>query len=92
MSATPTYEVHLTDVPNVPKHVETDEIRYYDSGIWVATDDGRTFFPWGRVTMIREPAGDGEPEAEGTALAAEEEEAAAEGEEAKEEEPATEED
>lgn len=73
MSATPTYEVHLADVPDAPEHVTTDAIHYYDSGVWVETDDGRTFFPWGRVTMIHEPAESGESAGEEAATAREDE-------------------
>lgn len=72
MSTQTTYEIHLADVPNVPKHVTTDHVEYFESGIWVQAEAGRTFFPWGRVTMIREtvsgtPAGtEGTPAAETT--------------------------
>lgn len=60
-----TYEVHLaSDVAEdlgVDSPVETDHIDYYDSGIWVAVEAGRDFYPYGHVLAIRERPATREP-------------------------------
>jgi len=55
------YEVYLSldeesDLP-VDSPVETTAIDYYDSGIWVSLDEGRAFFPYAQLRMIRERPG-----------------------------------
>jgi hypothetical protein len=74
------YHVHLkADVAEklgVDSPVETEQIDYYDSGLWVARGEGRDFYPYDTVLTIRErPAQETETEDE----ASEEADAAAEG-------------
>lgn len=42
--------------PGVESPVKTRDIQYYDSGVWLTRDseDGRIFFPYEQVRMIRE--------------------------------------
>jgi hypothetical protein len=61
------YEVHLTSDATgsvgVEPPVRTDRLDFYDSGVWAHTADGRDFFPYEHVQVIRErPSGafDGE--------------------------------
>ncbi|MDZ7701589.1 MAG: hypothetical protein U5J98_05705 [Halobacteriales archaeon] len=79
MSNEPTthrYEVHLeaavAEELGVESPVETERIDYYDSGCWLATEEGRDFVPYDRLLAIRErpaepeaAARTAEPEAEG---------------------------
>lgn len=56
------YEVHLTSdatgSAGVESPVRTDRLDFYDSGVWAHTDDGRDFFPYEHVQVIRErPSG-----------------------------------
>jgi hypothetical protein len=55
------YEVYLatdaeTELP-VDSPVETTAIDYYDSGIWLTLAEGRAFFPYAQLRMIRERPG-----------------------------------
>lgn len=56
--ATQVYHVHLAEdvaaALDLASPIETDRIDYYDSGVWVSTDEGRDFFPYEHVLTIRE--------------------------------------
>jgi hypothetical protein len=39
---------------DVESPIETDYIDFYDSGIWVARDEGRAFYPYQHVLTIHE--------------------------------------
>jgi len=45
-----TYEVHLVD----ESMVESEYVDFYDAGVWVDRDDGREFYPYGRVAKVKE--------------------------------------
>jgi hypothetical protein len=48
---------------DVESPIETDYIDFYDSGIWVARDEGRAFYPYEHVLTIHEGEGtEDEPE------------------------------
>jgi hypothetical protein len=54
----PEYDVYLdiddsADV-DVESPIHTARIDYYDSGIWVDRDTGRTFLPYDRILLIEE--------------------------------------
>ncbi|MFB6183996.1 MAG: hypothetical protein ABEI96_05520 [Haloarculaceae archaeon] len=51
------YEIHLVEgTGDVPATVTTERLDYYDSGVWTALDESgtREFFPYHRITFIRE--------------------------------------
>jgi hypothetical protein len=56
------YEVHLVEgIDDVPATVTSGLVDFYDSGVWVRRDDGaRDFFPYERITHIRERPGEGD--------------------------------
>lgn len=69
------YEVHLkedvVDELGITSPVETGRIDYYDSGLWVTTQDGRDFYTYQHVLTLRErpqatEAGSSEAESETT--------------------------
>lgn len=63
--ANPTYEVHLdtTGVSlDVVSPVQTSDVRFYDTGVWVGREGDRVFVPYHRIELIREGVEDGAPE------------------------------
>ena len=65
------YEVHLkadvADELGVGSPIGTEHVDFYDSGLWVAGEGGRDFYPYDNVLTIHErpaPGGTTETEAE----------------------------
>lgn len=49
-----TYEVYLSESERTDSPVRSDRLDFYDSGVWVQVDEGREFYPYGRIRKIRE--------------------------------------
>lgn len=47
------YAVHLRDADE-EQPIHTRTIDYYDTGVWVHVEEGRDFYPWDRIAVIRE--------------------------------------
>ncbi|MFB6134078.1 MAG: hypothetical protein ABEJ55_03740 [Halanaeroarchaeum sp.] len=70
----PTYEVHVDTAGlslDVVSPMESSDVRFYDSGVWVGREGDRLFVPYDRIEVIREGTGEttapGEGAAESTA-------------------------
>lgn len=47
------YAIHLREADG-DQPIHTTELDYYDSGVWVHVEDGRDFYPYERIAVIRE--------------------------------------